>query len=113
MRIALIISILWFLCFPSIGQNRLHISTNIDSAKIGEPIELTVKLDYSADIGFVNWPDFKEDSAIGGDFEIWGVGEINKKSQVDANDASLSIVQKLKVVSFNSCLLYTSDAADE
>lgn len=102
MRIALIIYTLCFLCFPSIGQNRLHISTNIDSAKIGEPIELTVKLDYSADIGSVNWPDFKEDSTIGGDFEIWGVGEINKKSQVDANDASLSIVQTLKVVSFNS-----------
>jgi hypothetical protein len=78
------------------------LSTNKDSAKIGEPIALKVKLDYSADIGSVEWPEFKEDSAIGNNFEVWEVGDLIKQSEINENEALLSISQTINVVSFQT-----------
>jgi len=86
----------------NISQNKLHLSTDRDSAQIGEPIALKIKLDYSADIGNVEWPEFKEDSIVGNNFEVWEVGELIKESEINENEANLSISQTLNVVSYQT-----------
>ena len=90
------------LAMVTFGQAIFHIQANKDSVQIGEPIEIHIELSYPASIGEVIWPDFREDSTIGSNYEIWSVGEIEKENAVNENDAKLLISQKLTIATFQN-----------
>jgi len=94
--------ILFICCLPilSIGQTRLHVGSDKDSAQIADPINIRIKLTYPASVGEINWPKFDVDSAIGGNFEVWKAGDVVKKSDVTANKSEISISQKLTVATY-------------
>ncbi|MBT6514222.1 MAG: hypothetical protein HOK65_05590 [Crocinitomicaceae bacterium] len=99
-----IISIVLFHVLPMVtfGQVIFHIQSDKDSVQIGEPIEVSIELSYPASIGEVIWPDFREDSTIGSNYEIWSVQEIEKENSVNENETRLLISQKLTVATFQS-----------
>lgn len=94
--------ILLIFCLPiiSVAQSRLHVASDKDSAEIADPIDIQIKLTYSASIGEINWPVFAVDSSIGGNFEIWKTGEIIKKSNLNQNNSEISITQTLTVATY-------------
>lgn len=103
MKPAFIIIVLLCAC-PTLhfGQSIFHVQAERDSVQIGEPIEIELKLTYSAALGKVVWPHFKEDSSIGSNYEIWNVGDIKKDNSVNENEALLNISQKLTVTTFET-----------
>ncbi len=89
------------ICLPVIGMSQqLEISCSVDSAQIGEPIPIDIRLTYPTSLGVVEWPTFSEDSLVGGTFEVWEARKIQKNSNIDNGVSEMSVRQQITVAGF-------------
>lgn len=101
MRAILIISSV-LLFFSGAWGQKFMLTPEKEQAQIGEPIEVKLSFTYPTSIGDVDWPEFYEDSTVGGNYEIWGFDTLKKQSSTDGNTSEITITQNLTVATFTS-----------